>query len=112
MTAAARWILLTDGSCSPEHVLFRAPDQRAPTALPDLRHAQAGARDNRRGHTIGLAHHELRGSRELVGDRDGGADEPLTVGIGAAAIIGDRNEPGDTDRHVHLPFTPGAPEGV
>jgi hypothetical protein len=79
---------------------------RAPLA------ARVHAADDRRGHSPGLAEHELGGTGDLVGHRDLGGAKLAPTGVRRAAQVPERSEARDAERDVGRPLPPRAAERV
>ncbi len=63
-------------------------------------------------HRAVLAHHQLGGGGQLVGDTDLGHRQLATQRVGAAAQVDNRRHPRGSDGHVCDASAPGTPEGV
>ena len=70
------------------------------------------AADNRDGDTFGFAHHEVRGGRDLVDNRDLGDHELAPECIGGSSQVGDGPDTGAADGNVGDTAAPGATKGV
>ncbi len=77
-------------------------------AQPLRRHP---AHDRHRDAAV-LAHHQLRGRGQLVGDTDLGGDELTSTGIGRALEVDDGGHTGATDGHIGDAAPPRPPERV
>ena len=77
-------------------------------AQPLRRHA---AHDGHRDAAV-LAHHQLRGRGQLVGDTDLGGDELTATGVGRALEIDDGGHAGAADGHIGDAAPPRPPERV
>ena len=70
------------------------------------------AADHGHRHLVELAHDELGGRGQLVGDGEDRRLERVAVGVRHAEIGLEGAEPGDADRHVDETLPPGPAEGV
>ena len=71
-----------------------------------------GASDDRCADPVGLAHHELGGPRELIGDADPRGHHDPALRVLGSDVVDEREETGDPDRDVGLAEPPRAPERV
>src|SRR4051794_29325014 len=95
--------------CSSEQVVGGRDDELAVRALAGGR---LRAANQRHGPAGGLAEGQLRGGRELVGDRAHRRPHHAAVGIRLAAEVLERQQPGDAERDVDDAPAPGAAEAV
>ena len=92
-----------------EQVFLRRPDQRARAVL--TRDAFEPAHDRDRD-AVGLAHDELGGAGDFVGDRDDRRFQLHAERVLLAPVIAHGFDACDPERDVRLPDTPRAAEGV
>src|SRR5437764_363424 len=64
------------------------------------------------GHPFGLPAREIRGSRDLVRDRDAGRPQLVADAVRRSAQVEDRLEARDADRHIRRPLPERASERV
>src|SRR5581483_12272798 len=95
---------------SAEEIEGRAPDERGCGARLPRRVADAA--DDRRRDAAVLLHHEPRGRRDFVGERDDRVMERPAGQVGAAAEVEQRLHPGAPEGDLDEPLAPGPPERV
>ena len=96
------------GSALAEEVSLGRDDEVAAGALA----AQVEPAHDRCRVAVGLAHHELGGARELVGDRDLGRLKLVADAVALAGEVEQRRDAGDPERHVGRALPEGPAEGV
>ena len=79
---------------------------------PSPNHDGVEAAHDRHGNARRLAHHELGGRRDLVGDRDLGDHERAPERVGRVAQVDDRGDAAHTDRDVGETLAPRPAERV
>ena len=79
---------------------------------PSPNHDAVEPAHDRDGHARRLAHHQLGGRRDLVGDRDLGDLQLAAERVGRVAQVDDRGDAADADRDVGEALAPGPSERV